>query len=315
MSADLLIKFLGVAPAVVALLVAISGLTSASRRRRLEAYYRAAADDEKGRSAEREAILRSLQREAVGWSIADRAVSKGDLLAPIVAYAFVTMQQFFSGRFLARDLAAGKRVWRGPFDLTSPDTLVGAVVWTAFFGVLVVGFISPAIRYYFLERRRIVAAYMRGAPAIVHRTFWSHQREVWATRQATGRLPVAAGSALGELQPPHLFRLKLMGAGLGSAALVTNFGLLSVGGDLAVSRAGGWVAVLGVGGTLGFFFLGGGLLVGALADRLFDREWRHPIGEPLETAATRSRQVRPRLAPARRVARSRRLRSNNRPSS
>ena len=320
---ELVTKLLGVTSGLVALFVAIAGLTTGSRRRRMEAYYRAAADDERSRSPEREAILRSLQREAVGWSIADRAVPRAQLVIPLAVYGFATALQFFSGRFLGQNLAAGKRVWFGPWDLASPESQIGGLLWSTFLGLGLLLPMAPWIGHYFSERRRIATNYLMGVQILTHRPFWGRPSAVTAAAlravhaEAVSRavaaeavLRAAGAEAVSPSTPtqpaPRFFQLRVAVALVGSAALAIQFGLSSVRSQAVITQAGSWVALSALLGAVGLT-AGMSLLGGALVERTF-LEWRHPAISGLSPDVPR-RRYRPRLTPPRRVPPMRRRRT------
>lgn len=268
-------RLLGIASALVALGVAVAGLTTGSRRRRLEAYYRSAADDEKERSPEREAILRSLQREMVGWSIADRAVPKIQLVVPLAAFLLVTAAQFLGGRLLAQDLAEGKQVWSGVGELLVPESPVGSVIWWVFFAFLFWVPATSVLGYYFSERRRIAAEYLTGSPNLSHAPYWSDWMERTRERRRRAKRPTATDESKSEDDlGPLLLTLKVLVLAVGSAGFMFLLGVVSVGNVAVQEQMQGWLILallLGVAGLV----MAVHLIVNAVAEQAF-RVWRHP---------------------------------------
>lgn len=268
-------RLLGIASALVALGVAIAGLTTGSRRRRLEAYYRSAADDEKSRSPEREAILRSLQREMVGWSIADRAVPKIQLVMPLAVFFFMAAGQFFGGRLLAQNLAEGIQVWSGWRDLFVPESPVGSVIWWAFFAFVFWVPATSILGYYFSERRRIASEYLTGSATLLHSPYWSELMRKAYEKARREKREAASDEDETEVDlGPLLLTAKVFVLAIGSAGFMFAIGVVSVGNPAVVEQVQGWLLLslmLGAAGSV----VALKFIVDAVAEQAL-QVWRHP---------------------------------------
>lgn len=268
-------RLLGIASALVALGVAIAGLTTGSRRRRLEAYYRSAADDEKSRSPEREAILRSLQREMVGWSIADRAVPKIQLVMPLAAFFFMTAAQFFGGRLLAQDLAEGNQVWSGWRDLLTPESPVGSVIWWALFTFIFWVPATSILGYYVAERRRIASEYLTGSAILSHTPYWTDLAR--KTQEKAQRQKRDSASSEDEAEVdlgPLLLMAKVFVLAVGSAGLMFAIGVMSIGDPEVQQQIQGWLLFALLLGAAGFV-VALNFTVNAVAEQAL-QVWQHP---------------------------------------
>lgn len=173
--------------------IGIGQLTSSSRLRRREAFYKTAAE---GQSANRTAILESLRREATAQLIARDAVRWRELVVPIaVCGAFLVLVGLISYDFAS----VLELPWYFWYFLVG--SLVGLFAWSVV--------LSGAFPMLFEERAHVIRNYLDDQPTIQrnqvissgwtrrrhHPGGWSRRRHYWAKIVSSASALLAAAGA------------------------------------------------------------------------------------------------------------------------